>query len=165
MEPNYKVVYVSTEEQLLQAVAEISKSNCIAFDCEGVDLGRDGPLTVATFSTLASEAPIYVVDVQGLGGDKVFASSAFKGILASKGQRKIMFDCRADSDALFHQFGVRQRTGWDSLIHFIFVLLRKFHRRRTCVKFSQLSCTNHYIITIYSGQRSLAHYFENGTKL
>lgn len=47
------------------------------------------------------------MDVQGLGGDKVFASSAFKGILASKGQRKIMFDCRADSDALFHQFGVK----------------------------------------------------------
>ena len=58
-----------------------------------------------------------------------------------------------------------QRTGWDSLIHFDLCVAAKFHRRRTCVKFSQLSCTNHYIITIYSGQRSLAHYFENGTKL
>lgn len=107
MESNYKVVYVSTEEQLLQAVADLSTSNAIAFDCEGVDLGRNGPLTIATFSSLGSKAPIYVVDVQCLGGEKVFASSAFKGILESKEQRKIMFDCRSDSDALFHQFGIK----------------------------------------------------------
>ena len=107
MVAEYEVVHVNTEGQLFEVSEKLSCSSAIAFDCEGVDLGRHGPLTVATFGTLDNNSPIYVVDVQVLGGDKVFSeSNAFKELLEGE-TPKIMFDCRADSDALFHQFGVK----------------------------------------------------------
>ena len=45
-----------------------------AHDAEGVLLGRNGALTIATFSGIGME-DIYVVDVQALGGPRVFARS------------------------------------------------------------------------------------------
>ena len=107
MAVDYEVVYVRNEGQLFEVSEKLSCSSAIAFDCEGINLGRHGPLTIATFGTLEKNSPIYVVDVQVLGGDKVFSeSNALKELLEGE-VPKIMFDCRAESDALFHQFGVR----------------------------------------------------------
>ena len=81
-----------------------------AHDAEGVLLGRNGALTIATFSGIGME-DIYVVDVQALGGARVFAEHlpSFRAMLESPSVAKITFDCRTDSDALFHQFGVTLR--------------------------------------------------------
>lgn len=45
-----KYVLIDEEESLRQAVRELSKYGKIAFDAEGVNLGRTGDLTVAIFS-------------------------------------------------------------------------------------------------------------------
>ena len=102
-------ILVDNEEELLKALTEISSHKNIAFDAEGIELGRDGPLTVATFGGLdTEEAPIFVVDVQVLGGERVFSRElpSFRSCLEDLAITKVTFDCRGDSDALFHQFDV-----------------------------------------------------------
>jgi hypothetical protein len=104
MKLEYEVEFVESEDHLVRAVEDISSSNAFAFDSEGVNLGRSGPLTIATFTSLDSST-IYVVDVQVIGADRVFSKSkpSFRALLESN-KAKVMFDCRSDSDALFHQF-------------------------------------------------------------
>lgn len=111
----FSSVYVDSEEALHKAVEALSRHGRVAFDAEGVNLGRDGPLTIATFLGLDHDSKdgkgpvIYVVDVQELGGHRVFSSElpSFRGMLEDDAISKVTFDCRGDSDALFHQFGVK----------------------------------------------------------
>ena len=56
--------FVDTESALCDAVAAIERCAEVAFDAEGVNLGRHGPLTIATFSGIGME-DTYIVDVQG----------------------------------------------------------------------------------------------------
>ena len=49
--------------------------------------------------------PAYIIDCLRLGSELVF-TGALRGLLESKIVNKLTFDCRADSDALFHQFGI-----------------------------------------------------------
>lgn len=92
----------------MKAVEDVSCHRQVAFDAEGVDLGRDGPLTVASFSGLEDKT-VYVIDVQTIGGDRVFSPDlpSFRELLENGDITKVVFDCRGDSDALFHQFGVK----------------------------------------------------------
>ncbi len=78
------------------------------FDSEGVDLGRSpGSLTVVTIASL-NDPLIYVFDVQVLGAHKVFSRKEASLTQILEGNTPIVtFDCRSDSDALFHHFGVR----------------------------------------------------------
>jgi exonuclease 3'-5' domain-containing protein 1 len=51
------------------------------------------------------EDVVYLIDVAILGYD-AFARS-LKDILEDPGRIKLVFDCRSDADALYHQYGVR----------------------------------------------------------
>ena len=105
-------VFVDNEDQLIKAVTELSTHSEVAFDTEGVELGRNGRLTIATFGGLdTADAPIYVVDVLVLGGERVFSRElpSFRCLLEDITIKKVTFDCRCDSDALLHQFDVRLR--------------------------------------------------------
>ena len=121
-ERNYFLV--DTVDVLKAAVEDLSSYNTIAFDAEGEDLGRTGPLTIASFGGIGvdstnSNSPIYIVDVKKLGGDTVFpkasttASSSLRSILEDPRVKIITFDCRGDSDALYHQFEVKLDGSWD----------------------------------------------------
>ncbi|KAJ1628719.1 hypothetical protein T492DRAFT_1133240 [Pavlovales sp. CCMP2436] len=62
---------VDMEATLIGAVEAISLLEAVAFDTEGVVLGRASPLTIATFRSVESlSAPAYVVDVLALGADR-----------------------------------------------------------------------------------------------
>lgn len=102
--------FVDTKDGLAEVVAALARCDEVAFDSEGMQLGRCGPLTVATFSGIDTD-DIFVVDVQVLGGDQVFAEQtpSIRSILENPEVKKITFDCRNDSDALLHQFGVKLR--------------------------------------------------------
>jgi hypothetical protein len=105
------VVLVDSEDELLSAIIDVGAHPRVAFDCEGVNLGRSGELTIATFQGISGDpddTPIFVVDVEALGGDRVFSNEwvSFRSILEDASITKVTFDCRGDSDALFHQFGV-----------------------------------------------------------
>ncbi|CAM9201101.1 unnamed protein product, partial [Ectocarpus fasciculatus] len=108
-------VFVDSAESLQSAIFHLSHCTAMAFDTEGKDLGRSGPLTIATFLPMepatAAGAVAYVVDVQALGRDRVFTADSFslRNILEDPDIQKYTFDCRTDSDALYHQFGVYLR--------------------------------------------------------
>jgi len=80
----------------------------IGVDCEGIDLGREGSVTLIQIST---PSKIYLVDVLVLG--KATFEGGLREVLESEDYVKIMFDCRKDSDALFHVHGVRLQNVFD----------------------------------------------------
>ena len=102
------VQFVNTKcefDKMLKVLTELPE---LAIDAEGVNLGRTGPLTILSVGGIDASAPVYVVDVQTLGKDIVFAptTNSLKTLLEDESIVKVSFDCRNDSDALFHQFNV-----------------------------------------------------------
>ena len=102
---DYKVV--DRDSVLLEAISEIKqkiaeRNTPLAVDCEGDSLSRKGTLTVIT---VATEEKVYIFDVQKLG--QVVFSGGLGEILEDSSREKLMFDCRQDSDALWHQFQVK----------------------------------------------------------
>jgi ribonuclease D len=96
----------------VQALAEwilAHKGLEIAFDCEGVDLSRDGRLYLVQLSDGAST---WVVDVVVLGKD-AFANGSIKEVLESDSILKVGYDGRAEADSLFGQFGVKLANMYD----------------------------------------------------
>eukprot|EP01062_Namystynia_karyoxenos_P074489 TRINITY_DN713_c0_g3_i1.p1 TRINITY_DN713_c0_g3~~TRINITY_DN713_c0_g3_i1.p1 ORF type:complete len:1121 (+),score=344.73 TRINITY_DN713_c0_g3_i1:472-3834(+) len=83
--------------------------NCLApapelfVDCEGESLSRRGTLHLLQ---IGDGDQIFLFDVQALGRDGVLRSGLAE-LLEAPYPKKIMWDCREDSDALFHQFGIR----------------------------------------------------------
>ncbi|KAK5134115.1 hypothetical protein LTR08_006890 [Meristemomyces frigidus] len=80
-------------------------------DCEGVNLGRNGTVTLMPcYVPLANV--VYVVDIQELGAGAFTTPGTgthltFKDILEGNTVKKALFDCRCDSDALFFHYNVR----------------------------------------------------------
>lgn len=103
-------ILVDNAEGLQKAVLDLSgNAHDVALDCEGVNLGRKkGSLSIVTISGLDPQSLIYVVDVLKLGGERTFSTEepSLRSVLEDSGIKKVMFDCRTDSDALKHQFDV-----------------------------------------------------------
>lgn len=103
-------VFVDDEKTLALAIDALSRSRSIAFDAEGVKLSRVGALTIASFLCLdlPSPQPVYLVDIQVLGAERVFSKTlpSLRALIENPAITKVTFDCRSDSDALFHQYGV-----------------------------------------------------------
>ena len=104
---NYDYRLVDSDTGLQDAISEIKQKIAerialLAVDCEGNSLSRDGALTIVT---VATEEKVYIFDVQKLG--QATFSSGLGEILEDESRKKLMFDCRQDSDALWHQFKVK----------------------------------------------------------
>lgn len=131
-------VRVDTTVLFANALEDLYSYNRFAFDTEGVNLGRSGDLTIATIQGIPSSGvflawifswvgevqqeatpKIYVVDVQLLGGDTVFSkdTTSLRSLLEDESKHKLTFDCRADSDALYHQFDVTLRGTIDLQVY------------------------------------------------
>ena len=98
---------IDNELALNDAISELGKykqtsNNILAVDCEGVSLSRKGELTILS---IATREKAYLFDVFKIG--KTIFSGGLKEILEDSTQEKLMFDCRQDSDALWHQFNVK----------------------------------------------------------
>lgn len=80
----------------------IMESVNLAFDCEGVELGRDGEMCIVTLATLTQT---YLFDVYGF--DKNADIIPFlKEVLENPAIKKIIHDVRMDADALYHLLGI-----------------------------------------------------------
>ena len=105
--------FVTTVDGVNKVLDALKNFKTVAFDCEGVDLGRHGVLTVvslAGFDPVASSVA-YVIDVQVIGA--VAFTTGLGALLESSEILKVMFDCRSDSDALWHQFKVHgEQSSW-----------------------------------------------------
>jgi len=109
-------VYIDKiDETLHNAILEIGSNSVIAIDCEGVALGRKGKICLLQ---IATETNVFLFDVQTLGAS--LFSSGLKAILEYHTPSKIFYDCRRDSDALFHQFDIRLKGVLDAALTEIF---------------------------------------------
>ena len=98
---------IDNELALNEAISELHKykqgnNNLLAVDCEGVSLSRKGELTILS---IATREKVYIFDMLKVG--KAIFSGGLKEILEDSTQQKLTFDCRQDSDALWHQFNVK----------------------------------------------------------
>eukprot|EP00252_Welwitschia_mirabilis_P002421 TRINITY_DN12368_c0_g1_i1.p1 TRINITY_DN12368_c0_g1~~TRINITY_DN12368_c0_g1_i1.p1 ORF type:complete len:317 (-),score=77.20 TRINITY_DN12368_c0_g1_i1:302-1252(-) len=82
----------------------------IGFDCEGVDLAREGRLCIMQ---LAFEDAVYLVDVVE-GGELLM--QACKPALESMHVTKVVHDCKRDSEALYFQYGIKLNNVVDTQI-------------------------------------------------
>jgi len=104
---DYDYRLVDDETGLKDAISELKgkiaeRNTLLAVDCEGDSLSRKGALTIIT---VATEERAYIFDVLKLG--RLVFSSGLGEILEDKSREKLTFDCRQDSDALWHQFKVK----------------------------------------------------------
>ena len=106
-ESDFDYKLVDSDTGLQDAISELrgkiaERSSLLAVDCEGNSLSRKGALTIIT---VATEEKVYIFDVLKLG--QLIFTSGLSEILEDKSRNKLMFDCRQDSDALWHQFQVK----------------------------------------------------------
>ncbi|KAJ7373078.1 hypothetical protein OS493_014225 [Desmophyllum pertusum] len=104
---DYDYRLVDGDTGLQDAISELKRkiaerNTLLAVDCEGDSLSREGALTIIT---VATEEKVYIFDVLKLG--QLIFSSGLGEILEDNSRKKLMFDCRQDSDALWHQFKVK----------------------------------------------------------
>lgn len=113
--------FVTSVEGCRRTVETLSSKTRIAVDCEGVLLSRTGRLCLLQ---LASSEEIFVIDLVGDDPNDVhhaqnlFNKGGLKGLLEDSNVFKVIHDCRHDSDALFHQFGVKLGPVIDTQVAF-----------------------------------------------
>ena len=79
-------------------------------DVEGVNLCRTGPVTLIQICT--SQGQVVLFDILTLGQD-AFLSGGLKALLESEAVCKVIYDGRADADALYHRHGVNLQHAFD----------------------------------------------------
>uniref|UniRef100_A0A1B0C935 Putative exonuclease n=1 Tax=Lutzomyia longipalpis TaxID=7200 RepID=A0A1B0C935_LUTLO len=82
----------------------------ISFDCEGINLGAKGQLTLVEIGTTRGEA--FIFDI--LTCPEMVSDGGLKTLLESENVIKIIHDCRNDSINLFNQFGILMRNVFDT---------------------------------------------------
>jgi len=107
-----QIILVNTWEQVESACQKIihSSEGIIAFDLEGVNLGRNGQLTLLQIAI--DQKTVFCFDVLVLG-KQLFEHRFLGGIFFSPRIVKVCFDCRVDGDVLYSHFGVRINMLYD----------------------------------------------------
>ena len=106
-----KIHWVDTLAKAKAACHFISTySRVIAFDLEGVNLGRNG--VVSLIQIAVDENTVYCFDVLQLG-KTVFDFEMLGSIFASRHILKLCFDCRVDGDVLQSIFQVQLNVLYD----------------------------------------------------
>lgn len=88
----------------------------ISFDCEGVNLGVKGQLTIIEIGTIRGEA--FIFDLQQC--PQLVHDGGLKNILEDDTIIKIIHDCRNDSYNLYSQYSVLLRNVFDTQVNFLF---------------------------------------------
>ncbi|XP_013794505.1 uncharacterized protein LOC106478500 [Limulus polyphemus] len=86
-----------------------SGQEAVAVDVEGVNLGPSGPLTLVQLGTM--DKKVYIFDL--LSSPQLMVEGGLKELLQSENIFKVVHDCRNDSGAFYHQFGVIMKNVFD----------------------------------------------------
>jgi len=145
----------SLEEAIFELREKVKRNSLLAVDCEGVSLSRKGALTIIT---VATEKKVYIFDVLKLG--KAVFRNGLGEILENKSREKPMFDCRGDSDALWHQFSVKLSGVLD--LQLLEVMYRRESTatatRRFSTKYKRRSQRTDEVESIYGFRRCIELY-------
>jgi len=108
--------YINEEgESLETALNCIQRSSLISVDCEGVALGKKGQLCMIQIATAYN---VFLFDVLTLG--QTLFTKGLKSILESQSPTKVFYDCRGDSDILYHQYHVELKGVLDVALTEVF---------------------------------------------
>lgn len=87
----------------------------ISLDCEGVNIGTKGTITLIQVGTSKGEA--FIFDIQEC--PEIIAEGGLKSILEDENIIKVIHDCRNDSVNLWQQFGILLRNVFDTQVRFL----------------------------------------------
>ena len=137
---DYDYRLVDDETGLKDAISELKgkvaeRNTLLAVDCEGDSLSRKGALTIIT---VATEEKVYIFDVLKLG--QLVFTSGLGEILEDESREKLTFDCRQDSDALWHQFKVKLSGVLD--LQLLEVIYRRENPTSSTIDTPRFSSTN-----------------------
>ncbi|CAG2175757.1 unnamed protein product [Oppiella nova] len=107
------VVVDKMGDNLDAIINSMMASNCVGFELFGEEIGRNG--SVEWMSVATAEA-IYVFNAHNK--DIVLS---LKPVLQSREVRKVVFNCRHLSDALYHLFGIQLKAVIDIRVFDLFV--------------------------------------------
>lgn len=100
--------FISDVQAAIQACSDLSRCSKVAIDIEGIDLCRDG--TACLLQAAKEDKTTYIFDLCALGR-AAFDRGGLRNFLENTTTEKIIFDGRADADALYHQFNVDLSKG------------------------------------------------------
>lgn len=113
---NTRVIATVNESQFVtEAIAKSASKDepvVISVDCEGINLGLRGELTLVEIGTVRGEA--FIFDV--LQCPDIVTEGGLKSLLENDNVIKIIHDCRNDSVNLFVQFKVLLRNVFDTQV-------------------------------------------------
>jgi len=129
--PKVKVFVISTASDLSKC-SDLKNCDRLAFDCEGVDLGRNGELSIVQ---LSSHKECYLFDV--LGAKRTSEVVLFlKDILENSSIQKIIHDCKMDSDALYHILDINVAGCHDTQVWDLVMTSQENNLNRTLLSYN-----------------------------
>ncbi|XP_060067618.1 uncharacterized protein LOC132547832 [Ylistrum balloti] len=105
----------------LDVVRKLEKCDVIAVDAEGVQLGKDGPLTLLQVGTIDHDVFLFDIHVN----KDLFTKGRLQDILTSNRIIKVMHSCSGDSAALYYQFNIRLHNVFDTQVANLVIEERK----------------------------------------
>ncbi|XP_052081827.1 uncharacterized protein LOC127719645 [Mytilus californianus] len=112
MASSNNVEIVTETDRCLRIVDQLSKHDFIAMDAEGVNLGKEGPLTLLQIGTVDNK--VYLFDIKSK--PDLFKKGHLEDLLQSEKTVKVIHSCAGDSAALFHQFGIKLKNVFDTQV-------------------------------------------------
>jgi ribonuclease D len=100
---------------------ELMNESIVSIDLEGVNLGRTGKICLLQLACM--DGRVFLFDIYALGEDAFIGDFSLRTILESESIIKLMYDCRSDCDALFHQYRVLPVRIFD--LQVLYVLMRQ----------------------------------------
>jgi len=103
---------IDTVPGCVWAVQQLMRQPEIALDVEGVNLSRSGQISLVQ---IAAPGTVYLFDITQLkrSAFKPGGSEGLTALLENDAILKVIFDCRTDSDAFFHQYDVTLKNTLD----------------------------------------------------
>ncbi|XP_075228845.1 egl_like_exo domain-containing protein isoform X2 [Lycorma delicatula] len=103
---------IANVKECSQLVDELMKqpNNAVSFDCEGINLGVRGQLTLFQIGTLSGQA--YIFDL--ITCPNLVTAGGLHKLLEAESVVKVIHDCRNDSVNLYQQFGIALRNVFDT---------------------------------------------------
>ncbi|KAH9123866.1 hypothetical protein AeMF1_005260 [Aphanomyces euteiches] len=129
---NVVISLITIEAQGRFAIDLALKHKVVGLDCEGISLGRSGKICLIS---LALGCVVYLFDIL----ESPSLAMILKPLLEDTSVLKVMHDCRKDSDALFHQFGITLTNVFDTQAAHAIVQSQRIKKVKEGMKCLQVS--------------------------
>ncbi|XP_022189751.2 egalitarian protein homolog [Nilaparvata lugens] len=114
------VVNVKEGAQIVDEIMSQGEA-VVSFDCEGINLGTKGQLTLFQVATMRGQA--YIFDL--ITSPLLVTAGGLKRLLEAENVVKVIHDCRNDSYNLYQQFGITLRNVFDTQAAYAVIQLQQ----------------------------------------